>query len=120
MHFDSSQFEQGRVDRRKKLKWNAIPTRFPHRKVSVKKARKPRRQQPENTLDSSLQLTNVLRDHTYTAVAQQNHHYLMSVSLCDSEFHKCDCLPGLCTLCVCVCVFVCVFVCVCVCVCVGG
>ena len=22
----------------------------------------------------------------------------MSVSLCDSEFHKCDCLPGLCTL----------------------
>ena len=46
--------------------------RFPHRKVSVKKARKPRRQQPENTLDySSLQLRNVLRDHTYTAVAQQ-------------------------------------------------
>ena len=69
--FDSSQFEQGRVDIRKKLKWNAIPTRFPHRKVSVKKARKPRRQQPENTLDSSLQLTNVLRDHTYTAVTQQ-------------------------------------------------
>ena len=45
----------------------------------------------------------------------------MSVSLCDSEFHKCDCLPGftLCVWCVCVCFSLC-GVCVCVCVCVCG
>jgi hypothetical protein len=54
-HFDNSQMEQGRVDGKKKLKWNAVPTLFLHRKVSLKKVRKPPYRQQEETKESSVQ-----------------------------------------------------------------
>ncbi|XP_030835891.1 THAP domain-containing protein 2-like [Strongylocentrotus purpuratus] len=64
IHFDESQFENGRADGKKKLKWQAVPTIFCHR--SVLKPRRPLKRLPctPNAV-SATKKSCVSFDHTY-------------------------------------------------------
>ncbi|XP_062514080.1 THAP domain-containing protein 2-like [Corticium candelabrum] len=74
-HFDSSQFEQHRKGGKKKLKWNAVPTIFPHRKVGFKNSRKSRNStKEEDSLNAGVQVTTDVQDHSYAADAMQEDH----------------------------------------------